>query len=196
MTSGPLLKAFAPFGSKRAKLLILGSMPGQTSLSEDEYYAHPRNSFWPILQSIYGGSISTYQEKREILTDNHIALWDVLERCIRPGSLDANIHKDSIICNDFRTFLKHQTELTRIAFNGKASERLFRKHVLPELTDKTGLNFNTLPDTSKETVCSAIQLIGLPSTSPAMAALGRNEKIDKWRHALASKCTIVSSATG
>jgi len=180
-----LLEAFLPFGSPRATLLILGSMPGRASLAENEYYAHPRNAFWPVLQSLFGGSINTYDEKLEILLCNRIVVWDVLERCSRKGSLDANIRKDSIVCNDFSTFFRAQSEISRIGFNGRASEQLFKRHVLPKVESHPNLNFNSLSSpVSPLTSGNVIQLVGLPSTSPAMAAMRVDEKIDSWRNAL------------
>ncbi len=170
MNSGePTLSAFAALSESNARLLILGSMPGVASLDAHEYYAHPRNAFWPIVQQLFGTppAPETYCEKIKLLKHARIALWDVLAHCKRPGSLDANIDPKSIVCNDFNTFLKMHTQLELIAFNGKAAEKLFRKHVLPELNLSTG-----------------IELVSLPSSSPAMASLKPQQKALAWRSAL------------
>ena len=169
MDGEPTLSAFAAVSSADARLLILGSMPGVASLDAQEYYAHPRNAFWPIVQELFGTSPApqTYCEKIKLLKRAQIALWDVLANCKRPGSLDANIDLKSIICNDFNTFLKTHKQIEQIAFNGKAAEKLFKKHVIPELT---------LPP--------EISLVSLPSSSPAMASLNLQQKADAWRSAL------------
>ncbi len=185
--SEPLLKAFAPIGSNAARLMILGSMPGAASLAEIEYYAHPRNAFWPVMQTLFGGSINTYADKCQILTDNHIVVWDVLTECIRPGSLDANIRRDSVVCNNFAAFLNKQTAVSQIAFNGKASQQLFRKHAMPDLDLHFTNDFGSKPrdqQASTEKMTRTIQLIALPSTSPAMASLNLDDKILAWSKAL------------
>lgn len=180
MTSAEsVLHAFAPIGSARARLLVLGSMPGVASLTDNQYYAHKRNAFWPVMQALFGGSTDTYDDKCRILHDNHIAVWDVLTQCVRPGSLDSNIRKDSVVCNDFAAFFKTQPAIGTVAFNGKAAEQLFRKHVLPELTNNPAkgaaqINLNA----------RVIKLVSLPSSSPAMASLDLSEKIVAWRKAL------------
>lgn len=195
----PVLTAFAPIGATSSRLMILGSMPGAASLAETEYYAHPRNAFWPIMQALFGGSINTYAAKKELLVVNQIAVWDVLTQCIRPGSLDANIRTDSIVCNNFAEFLDIQTTVSCIAFNGKAAEQLFRKHVLPTLdklyTHSAGKackrqrkkivpTDGTAVKAAASTTARKIQLVSLPSTSPAMASLTLDAKILAWRTAL------------
>ena len=170
MNSGePTLSAFAAVAGTDARLLILGSMPGVASLDAQEYYAHPRNAFWPIVQELFGTppAPQTYCENIKLLQSAQIALWDVLANCKRPGSLDANIDPKSIVCNDFNTFLKTHNQVEQIAFNGKAAEKLFKKHVIPEL--------NLSPE---------IALVSLPSSSPAMASLNLQQKTDAWRCAL------------
>ena len=83
---------FPPVAREDAKILILGSMPGQRSLAEQQYYAHPQNSFWRILYRLLNSENTLdYGQKRRLLLDNHIALWDVLKTCERKGSLDADI---------------------------------------------------------------------------------------------------------
>jgi hypoxanthine-DNA glycosylase len=174
-----VLHAFAPIGSARAQLLVLGSMPGVASLTENQYYAHGRNAFWPVMQALFGGSTDTYDNKCQILHENHIAVWDVLTQCVRPGSLDSNIRKDSVVCNDFAAFFKAQPDIRTVAFNGKAAEQLFRKHVLPDLADKPSSGVSHLNLNARE-----IELVTLPSSSPAMASLNLSEKIVAWRKAL------------
>jgi hypoxanthine-DNA glycosylase len=86
------IQSFPPIVSQRSKLLILGSMPGEASLKAGQYYAHPRNAFWHIMGELFGAGPSLpYQERVAILQSVRIALWDSLQACIRPGSLDASI---------------------------------------------------------------------------------------------------------
>lgn len=161
------IQSFAPIADQNARLLILGSMPGKASLEAGQYYAHPRNQFWPIMADLLGSPpLVDYSAKIQLLLKANIALWDVMKSCYRPGSLDANITKDSIVANDFQAFLAEHHGISHIFFNGVASEQAFRRLVLPEL-DNRPLTFQRLP-----------------STSPAHAALSYQQKLHAWRSAL------------
>ena len=157
---------FPPIAAVDARILILGSLPGQRSLRATEYYAHKQNAFWRIMEELFNIS-GTYASCCEQLTENGIALWDVLASSVRPGSLDSDIRVDSATANDFSSFLSKHADIERICFNGKKSEQLFRKLVLPDI------------DTEHLT------LVSLPSTSPAYAALPFAGKLDFWSAALA-----------
>ncbi len=163
------LTAFPAVSRQDATLLILGSMPGVASLNAQKYYAHPQNAFWFIMQSLFGDGapVDNYTDNINMVKQSRVALWDVLSECRRPGSLDSNIDKKSIKCNDFNGFFKSHRQLTVVAFNGKLAEQLYKKHVLPGLT------------TSPET-----RLVSLPSSSPAMAMMTREKKADVWREQL------------
>lgn len=157
---------FPPVAREDAKILILGSMPGQRSLAEQQYYAHPQNSFWAIIYRLLNSENTLdYGPKRRLLLDNHIALWDVLKTCERKGSLDADIDPRTIALNDFQSFFSRHREIQAIFFNGARAEQLFRKGALPALT-----RIASTPDYHR-----------LPSTSPAHAALGFEEKYSRWR---------------
>lgn len=166
----PTLTAFPPVGRANATVLILGSMPGSASLKAQQYYAHPRNSFWYIMQELFGTRPApvTYLEKLALIETARVALWDVLARCKRPGSLDSSIDRSSVVCNDFAEFLAKHSQLRTIAFNGKAAEQLFRKHALPTLE-----------------LADSVSLVSLPSTSPAMASYRKEKKAEIWRQRLA-----------
>ena len=110
-----------------------------------------------------------YRERVQVLLENGIAVWDVLYRAHRPGSLDSSIRRDSEVANDFATFFSRQTQLALIAFNGASAAALFCRHVLPALA----------------TPAQQIARITLPSTSPAHAALRYEYKLARWRDALA-----------
>jgi hypoxanthine-DNA glycosylase len=157
-------EGFSPIVRPDARVLILGSLPGQKSLADQEYYAHPQNAFWPIMACLFGIS-GAYEQRCARLLDEKVALWDVLQASIRPGSLDADIQRKSATANDFRAFLAENTHIDRIAFNGKKAEQLFRAMVPRKLYEP-------------------IQLIGLPSTSPAYAAMPFEGKLSLWRAGL------------
>lgn len=164
-----VLRGLPPVHDRRARLLILGSMPGAQSLDEQRYYAHPRNAFWPIVEALFGVPCEdSYGERLEGLKRAGVALWDVIGQCRRVGSLDQKIEPGSVVANDFNLLLAQCPEIRRIAFNGQMAETSFRRHVLPGLA----------PDHAD------IARVRLPSTSPAHAALRSAEKIERWRDGL------------
>jgi len=162
-----VLQSFPPIASLDASRLILGSMPGQASLDANQYYAHARNSFWPIMQILFGGSIKSYEDRLALADENQIAIWDTLKYCARKGSLDSKIEKDTVVANDFTTLLTRHEQIKTIAFNGKAAETWFKKLVVLELPEDRELHF-----------------VSLPSSSPAMATLNPEQKAEQWRAAL------------
>ena len=155
-----------------ARLLILGSIPGKASLQAGEYYAHPRNAFWKIITEILGarGELS-YAARLELLRRHEIALWDVLGSCVRPGSADSDIERDSIKANDFKKFFRAHPAVTRVFFNGAKAEECYKKYILPSLPAK----------------CARLEYCRLPSTSPAYAALSQAAKLAIWKAAIAGK---------
>jgi hypoxanthine-DNA glycosylase len=103
-----------------------------------------------------------YAERCEQLCAHRIAVWDVLASSVRPGSMDADIQLDSARANDFVGFLSEHEQIRRICFNGRKAEQMFRKLVVPALA-------GNLPE-----------LVSLPSTSPAYAALSFDNKLEIW----------------
>lgn len=163
-------RGFPPLAEAGARALILGSMPGQASLAAQQYYAHPRNAFWPIMGACLGFAADLpYAERTAAVTRAGIAVWDVLAACRRPGSLDADIAPESIVANDFPGFFAVYGEIRHVGFNGGTAESCFRRHVLPGLSPA---------------VRERLTLQRLPSTSPAHAALRFDDKCAVWRRFL------------
>lgn len=174
----PLRHGFAPLHGKRCRVLVLGSMPGQQSLDEHRYYAHPRNAFWPIMLAIAAGRREpladsgelTYPHRVDRVTAAGYAVWDVLACCHRSGSLDSAIVRGSEVANDILGFVDRFPELECIAFNGKTAERLFRRCILGRGDAHKRLDH--------------LELTGLPSTSPALASMTVGQKCQRWCDAL------------
>jgi len=146
-------------------VLILGSMPGVASLTAEEYYALPRNAFWPIMGELFGAGFElAYQDRLEVLTTGRLALWDVLGSCVRPGSLDASIDTDSAAANDFGQLFAEYPTIRQVFFNGRKAAEMYRRHVLANL----------------DPVAAAIPCDTLPSTSPAHASLSFDRKLAAW----------------
>jgi hypoxanthine-DNA glycosylase len=159
-------RCFPPIAMPDAESLILGSLPGQKSLQMQEYYAHPQNAFWKLIARIYGrGSSLPYMQRVEILTANRIALWDVLAAAERPGSLDSSIVHASARANDFESFYRAHPRISRVYFNGRKAEELYRRFVLPELSAEW----------------AALCYVSMPSTSPAHAGMAFAEKLVRWK---------------
>ena len=163
------INSFSPITSTHSRILILGSIPGKVSLDAYEYYAHPRNTFWKILAAhMHIDHATPYPNRCQTLRKHHIALWDVLHSCTRPGSLDADIVEDSIAPNDFNSLFSDHPSITHVFFNGAKAEHAYTKYVLPTLSpDHAHLHYQRLP-----------------STSPAHAAMSYDEKLHLWSEAL------------
>ncbi len=165
-----LLSGLPPIETTFTRLLILGSMPGQESLNQHKYYAHPRNAFWFIMADLLKvESTLSYPERQKMLTENQISLWDILKNCVRPGSLDGDIVTISEVTNKLDDFYRRHPELFAIAFNGRKARHSFTRHFLQH-NKKRWRN---------------LTLIDLPSTSPAYATLHPAEKLLRWQKSLA-----------
>ena len=126
----PRVQCFPPIADAQARILILGSMPGEASLRARQYYAHPRNAFWPIFEHLFRiPPESPYAERIDILKQQRVAVWDVLKSCHRDGSGDAEIHSNTLEVNDFAQFFRRCRAIQTVAFNGQAAERYFQRHV-------------------------------------------------------------------
>lgn len=158
-----MLNSFPALIRDDSRVLVLGSMPGAASLHAGQYYAHPRNAFWPIMAASFGFSVQAdYAVRCAALLAHGVAIWDVLAQCERHGSLDAGIAIRSERANDIGTLLAAHPSIVAILLNGqKAASSLRRHHSRLHIATHT-----------------------LPSTSPAHAARSLREKHALWHHAL------------
>lgn len=137
-------RSFGPILDKNSQVIILGSIPGEESLRQQQYYANPRNHFWTIIYTLFGQEVEVSYDKRiEFLLDKGIALWDVIEKCERKGSLDANIRNEKP--NDIKGLLMNNINIKLVAFNGTKAYETYKKKVGYFPTDKI---FMRLPSTS------------------------------------------------
>ncbi len=152
---------FKPVLGPNPKVLILGTMPSVASLNSQQYYGHPRNAFWWIMGQLLGFECTLdYPQRTDFLIQKHIALWDVIASCHRPGSLDSRIDEGTIQVNPLQNLFLSCPHLKLLAFNGQSAFKLFSKHI--------GLDG------------FAGEHVVLPSTSPANAATSREEKLAQW----------------
>lgn len=138
-----MLSGFPPIESPSSSILILGTGPSIASLARQQYYGHERNAFWPIMSKLLTSSIETYEQKRTLLLEHDIAIWDVLSSFEREGSSDSAY--TTVTANPLRKFIEEHKQLTRILFNGTKAAQLY-KHLVsyyPQL-----LVFQVLPSTS------------------------------------------------
>lgn len=151
---------FAPIANPDACILILGTLPGVASIKQQQYYAHPQNAFWRIIEQLFNiPAHAPYHARCESMRDHGLAIWDVCHAAQRIGSLDSSIQGHSIIANDINGLLKACPHITLIAFNGQAAAQLFKKYIRLSRTVNT---------------------VTLPSTSPANARLRFEQKLAQW----------------
>ena len=159
------VQSFAPILGKHPRILILGSMPGIASLEAVQYYAHPRNIFWPIMADLFSIDAETdYARRIAQISEAPVILWDTLKRCDRPGSLDASIKRDTVEANDIPGLLTEFPEVRAVACNGATSANYFRRLVMPQISAEI-----------------EIELLPMPSTSPANASMTFAQKLAAWQ---------------
>lgn len=154
------LEGLAPVVSPRTRLVVLGSFPGAASLAAQQYYGHPRNHFWPILSAIWGVDLVAlpYPKRLAELRRRGVGLWDVYAACRREGSLDSAI--EAAEPNDLASLKRMAPGLRAIAHNGGESARSMA------ITRSLG-----------------VEVLRLPSTSPANASWSFERKLAAWREA-------------
>lgn len=146
-----------PIYDENSKILILGSFPSVKSRESQFFYGHPQNRFWKVLAQIFHQEVpATIEEKKKLLLENHVAVWDVIASCNIEGSSDSSI-KD-VIPNDLSCIL-NVADIQQIYCNGGTSHRLYEKYCEPVL-GRTAIK--------------------LPSTSPANAAYRLEKLVEQW----------------
>ena len=149
---------FEPIFDKNSEMLVLGSFPSVKSRENNFYYAHPQNRFWRVVASVYSCPVpKTVEEKKNMLLSNKIAVWDVIKSCEITGSADSTIK--SVIPNDLSEILS-VADIKKIYANGKTAQSLYNKYI----KKNTG-----------------VDIISLPSTSPANAAYSLEKLIKEWK---------------
>ena len=123
-------QSMAPVGASDARLLILGSLPGDASLAAQRYYAHPTNQFWRLLGGAIGEELAAldYPARIDRLAARGIALWDVVADATRSGSLDGAIR--SARANPLADFVATHRRLQAIAFNGRTAAAIGRRALI------------------------------------------------------------------
>ena len=151
--------AFPPSVDADTRLLILGSLPGDASIRQGEYYAHRGNAFWTLVGDALAEDLrgQPYAMRLKRLRGRGVGLWDVIESAKREGSLDGSIRCTEL--RDLGAFVARLPALKAIAFNGKTAALHGRR----QLGDRSGL-----------------ALIDLPSSSGAYASLSREAKRAAW----------------
>ncbi len=162
----PFNHPFAPILDTNTRILFLGSFPSIASFEQSFYYAHPRNAFWPIMESIFGVTFESNEAKKLFCLEKGIGLWDVIGSCERSNSSDTNLK--NCIPNDFEKLLLDYPNIRAVAFTGKKSHDLFMKYFK---------NLN-------------VEKVLLPSTSPAYAAMKFEEKKEIYKSFMDSFLTV------
>ena len=157
------LNGLAPVVGPRTRLLLLGSFPSVASLAAQQYYAHPRNQFWPILSELWGLDLRalTYEERLQQVRERGLGIWDIYARCRREGSLDSAI--EAAVPNDLAGLRRRAPRLQAVAHNGGESARAMA------VTRSLG-----------------VEVLRLPSTSPANASWSFERKLAAWHDAFAA----------
>lgn len=151
---------FPPIIGEDPVILILGSLPGAASLAHQQYYAHPQNAFWRILEALFNiPAKASYAEKCAQVINARLAIWDVCHSACRQGSLDSAITAHTVMANDINGLLEAYPTIKTIAFNGSASANLFKRHIK---------------------LAHDVMTLALPSTSPANASIPYLKKLERW----------------
>jgi len=154
-----LKRSFPPIVDRRSRILVLGTLPGEESLRRQQYYAHPRNLFWPVVFALFGATPpADYAARLDFVRGRRIALWDVCESAERQASADTAIRAE--VPNAIHALLDAHAGIRAVAFNGTGARRLYERH------------FARRPE---------LAYLALPSTSPAHARLGFAEKLAEWQ---------------
>ena len=152
-----IIHPIPPLFTDTSKVLILGSFPSVKSREQAFFYGHPQNRFWKVISAVFGKELpQSVEEKKHLIKECNLALWDVIESCEITGSDDASIK--NVKPNDIGIILE-KSKVERIFVNGKTAEKYYVKYI----EQKTNI----------KAVC-------LPSTSPANATYSLEKLIEKW----------------
>jgi len=159
-TSESCKRSFPPVVDSHTRILILGSLPGEISLAQSQYYANRHNRFWALIGAVIGEDLPAmaYPDRLQTLLRHRIGVWDVVAEARRDGSLDSNIRNPS--SNDLLGLAHGLPELAVIAFNGATAARIGLK----QLGSGAG----------------RYRIIRLPSSSPAHTQAFA-EKLAAWQ---------------
>ena len=147
-----------PVYDENSRILILGSFPSVKSREQAFFYGHPQNRFWKMLAAVLNSEKpQTVTEKKALLLQNGIALWDVISSCEIDGSADASIK--NVVPNDICSVLK-AAPIEKIIVNGKTAEKYYNKFIFP---------------------ATCIRAVCLPSTSPANARVTLETLTEIWK---------------
>ena len=147
-----------PVYDNESKILILGSFPSVKSREAQFFYGHPQNRFWRVIAALTGYPLPhTVDDKKKMLHENHIALWDTIASCEIEGSSDSSIK--GVVPNNLNTILE-AAPIRAVYCNGTKSYELYHKYC------------------EKQTGMTATKL---PSTSPANAACSLDRLIEAWK---------------
>lgn len=146
-----------PVCDVRSRVLVLGTFPSDKSRESGFFYGHPQNRFWRVLAAVFGRDVpATIAEKKALLLDNRVALWDVIASCEIAGASDSSIR--NVVPADVGRILR-ESPIERLYANGKTAERLYRRYLEGQI---------------------GMKITALPSTSPANAAYSLERLIEAW----------------
>ena len=152
---------FEPIFDERSRILILGTLPSVKSREGQFYYHHPQNRFWKVLAKICKTEPpATIAEKKAMLLEHGIAIWDVVQSCDIIGSSDSSIK--NVTPADLSVILR-QAPVKTIFLNGGKAWDLYQKYCA---------GMTELP------------AVKLPSTSPANAAWSLEKLVTVWEEEL------------
>lgn len=148
---------FPPLYDEKSETLILGSFPSVKSRENMFFYGHMQNRFWKVISKIYDEKLpDTIGEKKALILNHRLALWDSIRSCTIVGSSDSSVR--DVVPNDISEIISN-SKIDRIFCNGALSYKMYMKYIFPT---------------------TEIKALKLPSTSPANAAYSLERLIGEW----------------
>lgn len=147
-----------PLYDENSEILVLGSFPSVKSREQQFFYGHKQNRFWKVMAALWERPVpETIEEKKALLLENHVAVWDVIGSCNITGSSDASIR--DVVPNDLSVILEC-APIGHIYANGGKSYELYQRYLYP---------------------VNGRAAVRLPSTSPANAAYSLEKLVEEWK---------------